>query len=634
MIRIGDLVNVLTYLCAVLGYLAVARHLGWIATAGFWLLFTIAAHRDYSGGFAVRRWLLNLVSMVVLLHSFSSVRLDYVVEPVLDGLMFLVGIKLLEEKQNRDYLQVLGLCTFLLLGASLLSIHLSFMVFYVLLAFLATQGLVFLTIHSRVPDLLVERDHLVQCMIQALLIGSIALPVSGLFFIVLPRTDYPLLTFLNKVPTARSGFSDSITLGQVAAIQEDDSVIFRAEMDRIDEDHLYWRGVVLDVFDGKAWKSSRPELVNTVKSLQGWMVHQTIYLEPYGNKVLFALDRPASLRLQSKSGEREVTLFREAVQERVRYRAVSNLQDFFQEPEIEETRYLQLPMDFAPGVREMVTGMTSTLETGGRMVALFNFLREGGFDYSLDELPVSSTPLEDFLTVHKRGNCEYFASALGVMFRMANVPARLVAGYRGGVYNRTGHYYLVRQKNAHVWVEALWPGRGWLRLDPTPLGYQFGPLDRRADFLERMRVLMDTINHYWVKFVINYDLERQFRFFRNLREGLAGVHFAGLRGTLRLRILGIVGGFGLIAALVVLGAKRARRCPDRGLVVRFLRRMRKRGYTKGESQGLDEFVAAIEDEALRTKAVCFVDHFQALFYRDRPISGDDKKRLQSLIRDL
>jgi protein-glutamine gamma-glutamyltransferase len=634
MIRIGDLVNVLTFLCAVLGYLAVARHLGWIATAGFWLLFAIAARRDFSGGFAVRRWLLNLISMVVLLHSFSRARLDYLVEPVLDGLMVLVGIKLLEEKRNRDYLQVLVLCAFLLLGSSLLSIHMSFMVYYGLLAFLATQGLVFLTIHSRAPDLLIRRDHLVQWMLQPLLICAIALPVSGLFFIVLPRTDLPLLTFLNKVSTAKSGFSDSITLGQVAAIQEDNSVIFRAEMDRIDEDHLYWRGVVFDVFDGKAWKSSRPELASTVTSLQGRIVHQTIYLEPYGNPVLFALDRPASLRLRSKSGEREVTQFREAIHERLRYKAVSTLQSFFQEPETEETRYLQLPPDFAPAIREIVSGLTSTLEVRGRMVSLFNFLRTGGFEYSLDELPVSSTPLEDFLTVHKRGNCEYFASALGVMFRMANVPARLVAGYRGGVYNRTGKYYLVQQKNAHVWVEAVWPGRGWLRLDPTPLGYRLGPLDQRDDLVERMRVLMDTINHYWVKFVINYDLERQFGLFRNLQEELTSSHFAWSRGIFGLRAMGILGGFGLIAALVLLGVKRARRCPDRDLLRQFLRRMRKRGYIKGESQGLDEFVAVIEDEALRTKALLFVDHFQALFYRDRPISGNDKKRLQWLLRDI
>jgi hypothetical protein len=269
-----------------------------------------------------------------------------------------------------------------------------------------------------------------------------------------------------------------------------------------------------------------------------------------------------------------------------------------------------------------------------RVVALFNHLRTRDFSYSLDELPVSATPLEDFLLVHRRGNCEFFASALGAMLRISDVPARLVGGYRGGVYNPSGRYYLVQQKNAHVWVEALVPGYGWMRLDPTPLGTECGPLTPVAGVLGRMRVLMDTFNHYWIKFVINYDLERQFRIVRGLREQWRQADFRWRPERVPLRGIAVAGGGVMAIACVILLFRRRRKEPERELVKEFLLRMKRRGYVKGKAQGLEEFAAGIGNGELRERAYRFVEEFQAIYYKDRTLSGDDRKRLRAIIRDL
>ena len=636
MIRIGDLTNAVTYACAGLGFLAVAPHVGRASALGFWILLAAGAFRDFRRAFPAPRWLLNVISLSVLAVAFWRVRLDYLVEPVLDALLVLVGIKLLEEKSNRDHMQVLALCAFLLAGASLLSIHISFLIHYGMLAFLATLALVCLTFHSRSPELVLDRELVTQCLFQGLLICAFAIPASGFFFVILPRTNYPLFTFLNKVSGARTGFSDSISLGQVAAIQEDDSVIFRAEMDRIEDDLLYWRGIVLDVLEGDTWRSSRPESVNTVRATGGQAVQQVIYLEPYGGRVLFGLDRPVSIRLEERGVEREVTQFRSPLQERVRYRVASNPRVFLAglDAESEEAANLRLPEDFSMQIRELVATLAPAGSRGEKVTALFNHLRNGAFSYTLEDLPVSSRPLEDFLLVHRRGNCEYFASALGVMLRAAGVPARLVGGYRGGLYNRSGLYYLVRQKNAHVWVEAYLHGHGWMRLDPTPLGPDFGPLSQAAGALGHLRVLMDTFNHYWIKLVINYDLERQFRMVRSLKEHWERQDFRWRPQSVPVRQIGVVGGGGAVVILVLLWASRMRRDPERRLLDEFLRRMRKRGVVKGASEGLDEFAAAIEDEDLRKLAERFAGDFQALYYRDRVFSDDDRRRLRAIIRRL
>jgi transglutaminase-like putative cysteine protease len=636
MIRIGDLTNLVTYACAGLGFLAVAPHVGRVSAFGFWILLAAGAFQDFRRAFLAPRWLLNVISLGVLAAAFWRLRLDYLVEPVLDALLVLVGIKLLEEKKNRDHLQVLALCAFLLAGASLLSIHISFLIHYGLLALLATLALVCLTFHSRAPGLVLDRELMGQCLLQGLLICAFAIPASGLFFVILPRTNTPLFTFLNKVSGARTGFSDSISLGQVAAIQEDDSVVFRAEMDRVDDERLYWRGIVLDVVEGDTWRSSRPESVGTVRATGGETVQQIIYLEPYGGRVLFGLDRPVSIRFEERGIQREVTQFRHPIQERVRYRVASNPRVFLAESdaESEAAANLHLPEDFSMRIRELVTTLAPSGSRGEKVVALFNHLRSGAFSYSLEDLPVSSRPLEDFLLAHRRGNCEYFASALGVMLRAAGVPARLVGGYRGGLYNRSGRYYLVQQKNAHVWVEAYMHGQGWMRLDPTPLGLDFGPLSQAAGALGRLRVLMDTFNHYWIKLVINYDLERQFRIVRGIREHWSRQDFRWRPGKVPVIHIGMAAAGGAVVILTLLWASRRRKEPERKLLEELARRMRKRGVVKGASEGLDEFTAKIEDEDLRKLAERFAEGFQELYYRDRSFSDDDRRRLRAIIRRI
>jgi hypothetical protein len=91
------------------------------------------------------------------------------------------------------------------------------------------------------------------------------------------------------------------------------------------------------------------------------------------------------------------------------------------------------------------------------------------YRYSLT-VPESAAaePLAAFLQVHKRGHCEYFASALTMLSRASGVSARVVAGYRVHERSEWGDYFVVRERDAHSWTEAFVPGRGWTRFDATP----------------------------------------------------------------------------------------------------------------------------------------------------------------------
>lgn len=425
-------------------------------------------------------------------------------------------------------------------------------------------------------------------------------------------------------------------MGEMSEIQEDRSVVFRAEMEKIRDEQLYWRGIVLDLFDGRAWKSSWSAPVKGMENPAEDTVRQTIYLEPYGNRVLFALDRPLAFRVLEKGVEREITQFQKPVVERMRYVVVSSPHGLFREENEDEddSRYLQLPPEVSEDLRELAVKLASDGDPAHSVVQLMNFFRTSGFTYSIEDLPISASPLEDFVMTQRRGNCEYFASALGVMLRLAGIPSRLVGGYRGGLYNRSGGYYLVQQSNAHVWVEAQLPALGWVRLDPTPVSTASGPSLVGEDVLNRVRVLMDTFNHYWNKFVVNYDLDRQFQILRGIRDELSRGNILRRADRIAVRKIGVSSVLIVFLTVAVCWFLRKKTDPERELLGRFLHRMKRRGYLKGDSEGLDEFAARIQSAELRDGVCRFVFQFQGFFYRDMPISREDRKRLRAMIDDL
>lgn len=89
------------------------------------------------------------------------------------------------------------------------------------------------------------------------------------------------------------------------------------------------------------------------------------------------------------------------------------------------------------------------------------------YGYSLDVRRTEKEPIVDFLMKHKEGHCELFASSMALLARSRGIPTRVVSGYRGGDFNKVGGYTIIRERNAHAWVEA-WVDGKWVTFDPTP----------------------------------------------------------------------------------------------------------------------------------------------------------------------
>ena len=157
-----------------------------------------------------------------------------------------------------------------------------------------------------------------------------------------------------------------------------------------------------------------------------------------------------------------------------------------------------------------------------------HFRTSGLYRYSLEGEQTRNRqldPIEDFVRNHRTGHCEYFASALTLMLRSQQIPARMVVGYKGGDFNTVGNYYIVRQLHAHAWVEAYLPANeipsgdldpledralgAWLRLDPTPTGQDIVANRSRLPLVTKMRELVDYCQVLWDDYVLGLNATRQ-----------------------------------------------------------------------------------------------------------------------------
>lgn len=371
------------------------------------------------------------------------------------------------------------------------------------------------------------------------------------------------------------GFSPEISFHEMGRLLENHQRVMRVSFAnvRTGEPYTvigqpYLRGVVLTKYVDGRWlqevRSSKLPLVRLEPPPSTRdLVRQDVLLEPTGGNRLFSMfpvysiaQTPSQLRIEPRTRH----LLRVDVDHRetsTEYRYVIATTAFrfgAQLPVIPHPNRMRTPAERARMVRlnRFMRNINSRDERFPRLVELASrivreaapdgnnyeraraleafFLDNEDFQYTLDMREVRARrrpdldPVEDFVANHRRGHCQYFASALTLMLRSQGIPARMVIGYRPSEFNYVGNYYVVRQRDAHAWVEAylepeeiptgmLYPqeqhaGGGWLRLDPTPADPQENA-PRQADLLDRASKSLDYARWLWSDYVLRLTEQRQ-----------------------------------------------------------------------------------------------------------------------------
>ncbi len=179
-------------------------------------------------------------------------------------------------------------------------------------------------------------------------------------------------------------------------------------------------------------------------------------------------------------------------------RATTNQADF-------DADYLELPPSLDPRIPSLAGQITAQADNNyAKATAIESYLRTH-YKYTLQlSRIVPHDPLAEFLFERKQGHCEYFASSMAVMLRSLGIPSRIVNGFSTGEFNDLTSQYVVRASDAHSWVEAFFPGHGWIAFDPTP-----GGIAAPRTGWNRMALYLDAMASFWRDWVVNYDASHQ-----------------------------------------------------------------------------------------------------------------------------
>ncbi len=488
--------------------------------------------------------------------------------------ILIVVIKLLDRDSARDNAELLITTLFLMVIGAIISGHVAYGVLLAVYLWIGIRTLFCFCLKSEA-----ERIHSIGATRKAgrtvfaaanldcpqpLRTGSFlafgaAMLAGVVIFVLTPRVGAGMLgRFHPPSAMAVSGFSDSVSFGDVSDIKTSTRPVMRVELfingQPAGSPHRqpYFRGTTLDLYDGKEWlkrpdedysvwvrvRGDSPLVYNYTPGPRDLMLEQRVHLlNPKG--YIFAAYLP--YRISSEDARvymrpRDRVL---AFDERDRPGPV----DYTVQSVLRITPELAQRLEFGRELEDWAEPMPwqrvrdgsrfdprralskQVRDYADRLVAdlplpdspekiaavaarIDEHLRSDLFSYTLERSDVDPDreAMEDFLLHRRRGHCQYFASAMALMCQLQGINARVVNGYRGGEWNAAGGYYTVREEHAHSWVEVH-TGRDWVTYDPTPGSVNV--THNSYSLLSLAAGIADRIDVWWAENVISYSATRR-----------------------------------------------------------------------------------------------------------------------------
>ena len=466
---------------------------GWPSIVVFSLAVALFLRRSLTGQTRpLPSWAMNLLGLVYvpfLLLDFSVFWQGRVLRPLLHLALFALAVKLFGLKREKDKWHVYLLTFFVFLASMGTSVHptvaLYMIAFLVLSLLLLARFAAFHVLSNQglTGDTLTPVPLKRFLVVGSLLTLALAVPL----FALLPRLGKPYLVgpgggVGGAMQSAR--FLEQIGMDVIGRARASRAVAMRLEYETPPPSghEMRFRAAVYNDFGGDAWSRGKVRTQRLARQRDGFF-HVAdgqsrswlgVWLEPVASVGLvlpieaLTVDTATPTMHLDDGGLTHLQIqqpgtirYRVGLAPSAELRLSSGLPP---PPPLDEEAQEESGARIAALATE-VAGVGEPAEQARRIQEFL--MRE--YTYSLDLMGIRSTsPVEDFLFEWRRGHCEYFASSMVLMVRALGVPARLVTGYLGGEYNPFEDYFVVRQSNAHAWVEAYLPEQGWTTFDPTP----------------------------------------------------------------------------------------------------------------------------------------------------------------------
>lgn len=306
---------------------------------------------------------------------------------------------------------------------------------------------------------------------------------------------------------------DSLRLG--GAISLGDQVVFRVEVP--DDRRYYWRSRVLERYDNGRWESAalrrvtdptapldlilNDELIGTSRI----DVTQT-YTMAHRSRLIYAAPQPVTVNLSGRYDVFRITGNQEDTSSPVNVSVMRPLRVFNEGDEYRVTSSMSVATAYE--LREAGTNYPEWVINPNALIGLSvseevkqlarQIISDAGANNPYDQAkaietwlrnnityneripapPAGVDPVWWFLNTQREGYCTYYATAMVTMLRSLGIPARMAAGFAEGDYDAASGEFIVRERDAHTWVEAYFPGYGWVEFEPTSAQE---PLNREGD---------------------------------------------------------------------------------------------------------------------------------------------------------
>jgi len=448
-------------------------------------------------------------------------------------LLVMGALKLLETRSRRDEGIVIGVSLFLLLASALATQTLARIPFYLLVVWGACAAIALVADRG---GALAPRSAL-RLSARAL---AMSVPLAAVCFLLFPRVAGQFWA-LQRGEHASTGLSDEMSPGSISKLANEYEPAFRVRFygNPPAQSALYWRGPVLNDFDGFTWRRNPAKYYPEARfELLGEPVRYRVTLEPTNQRWLFALDIVAASPrhdITMATADRQLSMTA-PITSVMSYDATSNLEtrSVGPLPTLAERHETTLPPERNPRARALALDLRARSGSDAEFArAVLAWFRDNGLEYTLEPGTTTQDSVDTTLFDSKKGFCGHFASAYAMMMRAAGIPARVATGYLGGEWNPVGGYIIVRQADAHAWTEVWLDDTGWTRIDPTavvaPERLSRGIFDLMPEslpvastflhdnaFLRSLNHVWDGANQWWQERVVEFNTRAQLDLLRNL----------------------------------------------------------------------------------------------------------------------
>lgn len=492
---------------------------------------------------------------------FSFVNSETFVAGILSRLILLLTlIKLLQKKGDRDWIFLYLMSFFQVLLAAGLSISAFYTASLIVYLLAVTSAVITFEIRKTAKNLtnqnklknfdflLNENTSKNNHLFARIPLTSISLIIAITIFafpmfFLLPRVGGAGIGGMQNSVTS-TGFSESVRLGEIGRIQQNEQVVMRVRLQTNDKklNFIRWRGIALDTFDNRGWRKSSNFKERYITDELGYfqinkafgqenLAVQTFYLEPIDTNILFGLSHQVLVQgnfpVIFKDADGSVSYVRN-ISERISYRVVSdtslptvqNLQKDDDAYPRNYNKYLQLPEKIDARISQLAKQVTGDYLNRYDKAKILESYLQNNFGYTLELKAGGEEPLAEFLFDYREGHCEYFATAMAVMLRTQGIATRVVNGFQPGEYNETAGIYVVKQRNAHSWVEVYFPKENvWVPFDPTPFAGQSLETNASTGIIGRFNNFVEALETFWIQYFVAYDNQEQRSLFRSVKNG-------------------------------------------------------------------------------------------------------------------